>query len=378
MNLNDGPIGSRQFEAHPPFWGSKVASITTPAWQNNPTKSYAIMVAGVLAFSVVLGGLYMGVQSLAEGRAEWMQQFAGRGFQYILVALIVAGVYGWYWWSRRRKMIVSVTSDGLTVNTRPSDVYSFGDAKLGTWGVTGGATMGTALHLQCGQHRFILGGRDHRVAAGTRLDAPDAGYGLPVDIDAWVSAADFEEILTMVSRRSGLEIRQPAPGEPARCSLFANSLKMQEFGSFAFKKQGEFARSMHQPRLAIDVGADGIRVIDPNSNALIAAVSTAQVTATPVIYRPMQGHHLLPNLRHAISDAATNYWSTSPGMRVSIPGMAPLTIGCRDSVSGLDFRFSWPDGVPAVAARADYEVSGTDWLTLVEKFGLAPYLITRG
>ena len=48
------------------------------------------MVAGVLAFSVVLGGLYMGVQSLAEGRAEWMQQFAGRGSQYILVALIFA------------------------------------------------------------------------------------------------------------------------------------------------------------------------------------------------------------------------------------------------------------------------------------------------
>ena len=46
MNLNDGPIGSRQFEAHPPFWGSKVASITTPAWQNNPTKSYAIMGRG--------------------------------------------------------------------------------------------------------------------------------------------------------------------------------------------------------------------------------------------------------------------------------------------------------------------------------------------
>jgi hypothetical protein len=65
-------------------------------------------------------------------------------------------------------------------------------------------------------------------------------------------------------------------------------------------------------------------------------------------------------------------------MHVAIPGMAPLTIGCRDTVSGLDQRFSWPDDVPAENARAEYEVSGTDWLTLVEKFGLAPYLIKRG
>src|ERR1700754_890691 len=96
---------------------------------------------------------------------------------------------------------------------------------------------------QSGQRRFILGGRDRRVSAATRLEAPDAGYGQSVDVDAWVSAADFDEILTMVSRRSGLDIRPPAPGEATRCLLFANALKMQEFGSFAFRKQWEFTRS---------------------------------------------------------------------------------------------------------------------------------------
>lgn len=377
MNVNDTSAVSRQYVAQPPFWGSKVASKTTPAWQNNPTKSYAIMVAGVLAFSVVLGGLYLGMQSLSGGRAEWMQYFDGRGFQYILVALLFGGVYAWYWWSRRRKIIVSVTSDGLTVNTRPGEVYSFSDAKLGTWGVTGGATMGTALHLQCGQHRFILGGRDRRVASGTRLEAPDAGYGQQVDVDAWLSASEFEEILTTVSRRSGLDVRPPAPGQPTRCLLFANSLLVQEMGAFAVRKKREFLESASQPRLAIDVGVDGIRVIDPNTNALVTAASPAQVTATPVTFRPTQ-RHWFPNLGHAISDAATNYWSTAVGMRVSVPGMAPLTIGCRDTVSGLDQRFSWPDDVPAEHARADYEVSGTDWLTLAEKFGLAPHLIKRG
>ena len=296
MNVNGIPAASRQFVAQPPFWGSKVASKTTPAWQNNPVKSYAIMVVGVLAFSVVLGGLYLGMQSLSVVGAEWMQYFDGRAFQYLLVALLFAGVDAWYWWSRREKIIISVTSDGLTVNKRPGDVYSFSGAKLGTWGQTGGATMGTALHLQCGQHRFILGGRDRRVASGTRLEAPDAGYGLPVDVDAWLSAADFEEILTMVGRRSGLDIRPPAPGEPTRCLLFPNSLLIQEMGAFAVRKKREFLESASQPRLAIDVGPDGIRVIDPNTNALIASVSPAHVSATPVIYRPTQ-RHWFPNRR---------------------------------------------------------------------------------
>jgi hypothetical protein len=53
---------TRQFVAHPPFWGSKFASITTPAWQNKPVRSYLIMVVGILAFCAVFGGLYMGVQ----------------------------------------------------------------------------------------------------------------------------------------------------------------------------------------------------------------------------------------------------------------------------------------------------------------------------
>jgi hypothetical protein len=303
--------------------------------------------------------------------------FAGHGFQLVGLVVLFGGVYGWYWWSRRLKIIISVTSDGLTVNTRPGDVYSFSDAKLGTWGQTGGATMGTALHLQCGPRRFILGGRDRRVTAGTRLEAPDVGYGLEVDVDAWLSASDFEEILTFVGRRSGLDIRPPAPGEPTRCLLFANALMVQEMGASAVRKKRELLESAGRPRLAIDVGPDTIRVIDPNTNVVIASTSPAHVTATPVTYRPTQ-RHWFPSVGNVISNAATNYWSTAPGMRVSIPGMAPLTIGCRDTVTGLDQRFAWPDTVPSEHARSEYEVSGSDWLTLVEKFGLAPHLMKRG
>ena len=88
MNINEGPTASRQFVAQPPFWGSKVASITTPAWQNNFGKSYALMVVGILAFSAVLGGLFLGVQSLAENGSEWLQRAAGYGFQAVLLLLL--------------------------------------------------------------------------------------------------------------------------------------------------------------------------------------------------------------------------------------------------------------------------------------------------
>jgi hypothetical protein len=175
----------------------------------------------------------------------------------------------------------------------------------------------------------VLGGRDRRVAPGIRLEAPDAGYGQSIDVDAWLSAADFEEILTAVGRRTGLDARPPAAGGPTRCLLFTNALRAQEFGGFAFRKREQFMRSLSQPRLAVDVGSDAIRVVDPTTNALIASTSRAQVVATPVVFRPMQGHHWMPNLGNVISAAATAHFSTSPGMRVSVPGMPPLTIGCR-------------------------------------------------
>jgi hypothetical protein len=378
MNVNAGAAVSREFVAHPPFLGSKVASKTTPGWQNNPAKSYLIMVAAILGFAVVLGGLSLGMQSYFAGRAEWIQRLAGHGLRWGLLGLLVAGTVVWYLRSQR-KILISVTSDGLTVNRRPGDAYSFSDAKLGTWGVTGGATMGTALHLQCGPRRFILGGRDDRVGAATPLEAPDVGYGQSVDVDAWLSASEFEEILTMAGRRNGLDVRPPAPGEPTRCLLFPNALLMQEVGPFAFRKRREVYRSLSHPSLAIDVREEAIRVIDPQSNAVIASVSRAQVTATPTVYRPTSRHWFWAGhvASHVVSDALNNYLSMQPCVVVSLPGMEPLTIGGRDTVSGVNHRFSWRGDVPAQKERPAYAVSGADWLTLVEKLGLAPYLEDR-
>lgn len=69
---------------------------------------------------------------------------------------------------------------------------------LGVWGVSGGMTMATALHLQCGPHRFVLGGPGHRFASDARLEAA------PVNrVDAQMRASDFEELLAIVDSARG-------------------------------------------------------------------------------------------------------------------------------------------------------------------------------
>jgi hypothetical protein len=404
MSVNDQPAVSRQFEAHGPFWGSKFASITGPAWQKNPVRSYLIMVVAIIAFCAVFGGLYMGVQSYIardSGGSQFSAEIFDKVIRYGFVLLLLGGVGAYYRWSKRRKILIGVTSDGLTVNKRPGDVFSLSDAKLGVWGVSGGMTMGTALHLQCGPHRFVLGGRDHRIAAGTRLEAPDAGYGLPVDVDAWVSASDFDELLTVVGRRSGLDIRRPAQGDvtgagdvtgvagataqPTRCLLFPNPLLIQQMGPFAFRKKQQLLQSASQPRLAIDVGKDAIWVKDPSSDALIGSAWLAQVTATPETYRYRYGSRswlFAPSFDQIagrlLEQAMAKSLSTSPVLVVCVPGLQPLIIGCRDSVGGLERRFSWRGKVrQRVNEPPEYAVSGADWLTLVEKLGLATYLEDR-
>jgi hypothetical protein len=110
-----------------------------------------------------------------------------------------------------RKFGITVSSDGLTVDRRPGDVYSLVDAQLGPWVI-----QGVALHLQCGRHLFWLGGRDRRVGPATRLDAQ------PVhSVDAWLSESDFDELLFSMGGRWS-RARGPAPGEPTRCLLFPN------------------------------------------------------------------------------------------------------------------------------------------------------------
>jgi prolipoprotein diacylglyceryltransferase len=90
MNVNDKPAASRQFVAQPPFWGSKMASRTTPAWQKNPGKSYATMVAVCFAIAIVLGVLFVGMQSLLPKDSVALE-YAGRSFHLVGLVVLFGG-----------------------------------------------------------------------------------------------------------------------------------------------------------------------------------------------------------------------------------------------------------------------------------------------
>jgi hypothetical protein len=267
-----------------------------------------------------------------------------------------------YFWNKRGITRICVTSEGLTANRREGDVYSLVDASLGYWvpnkvrrGRSGAVTLGTALHVRCGPKTLVLGGRDHRVAAGVRLAAPPAER-----IDAWMWAPDFDRLLAMIGRRSRLDVHAPGPEEPIRCLLFTNPWLLT---------RRQRSRDT-QPVLALDVGSDQIRVIDPKANATVASAFLAQVTATPG-----------DNVVRMSGSWKVNY--VEPVLVVRVPGMAPLAIGCRDETDPVGTwvwgsrqfprRFSWSESVPS-ERETDFVVSGADWRTLVEKFGLAPQL----
>jgi hypothetical protein len=320
MTVNEESAASRQFVASAPFLASK--------WTGK--RGYIYLFWGLAAFSTLN---FVVAPKLVLGAA---------------LVFVLVGLVAYFWWYGRRKILICVTSDGLTVNRRPGDVFSLVDAQLGVWG------MGTALHLRCGPRRFVLGGRDHRIANGTPLEAP------PVDkIDAWLRASDFDELLTTVGHRSRSDVRQPAAGEPTppgeatRCVLLNNP-------SGRMMLRGEGSR----PVLALDVGKDAISVLDLTTNALSASASLAQVTATPAKYEAPS------------SESSTSY--PTAVMVVDVPDLQPLTIGSttvagHSSLGLPPRRFSWR-GKVRKAKRPAYLVMDADWLTLVEAFGLAPYL----
>lgn len=140
-----------------------------------------------------------------------------------MVGLLVLGVgIGAHLWRRsRRKYLITVSGDGLTIDQRPGDVYSFADSELSLW-----VNMGVALTLHSGRHRFILGGRDRRIGPRTPLNASPTQL-----VDAWLSESDFDELLSLSGRWSGAAVREPAAGEPVRCLLYPNSLLIQKMGA---------------------------------------------------------------------------------------------------------------------------------------------------
>jgi len=337
-------------------------SIYSPRWAAVTGRRATIYVqiafwAIVLLFLLLIAGPTFGVHLFPH--------VPGRVIAYgwpAVLAVLGLAIGANFLWRWRRKYLITVTGDRLTIGGRRGADYSFVDASLGLW-----ANMGVALHLQRGRHRFLLGGRDCRVGPATPLDAPP----VPL-VDGWLSQADFDALLSLSGRWSGSAAGGPAPGDAVRCVIFPNPLLIQQMGPFAFLKKQRLTQSLSQPQLFIDVYNDTIRVIDANSNALNASASLAQLTAAPATYH-LGGGHWFPSAENLVSDAAGEYFSTMPAVEVCVPGMQPLTIGCRD-FTGLKRRFSWSGNLPVSNDPPAHVVSAADWLTLIEKLRLAQYL----
>ena len=296
-------------------------------------------------FVAYSGAVQSRVQRISLIATAWLVVFIGSfflvhgGLEVVVAAALVLVGAGWaaFEWRRwHRKIVIAVTRDGLTVNLHRGHLFSPADAPLGIW-----ATMGVALHLQSGSRSFVLGGRDRRISAETMLDAPVVQF-----VDAWLWQPDFDALLT-----------GPAPVQPARCLLFGNPGLAAAVSSFAIGKQIGIRRSTWHPQLAIDLGAEAIRVVDPQTGTAVATASPAQVIAAPVVF---------------VSDSGseTPAWAaTTVGLIVRVPGAEPLRIGCRDAI-GLERRFWWRGNAPVEEGHATHLVSGGDWLALVDRFGL--------
>jgi hypothetical protein len=128
-----------------------------------------------------------------------------------------------------------------------------------------------------------------------------------------------------------------APDGFFRCLLLPNAVGLQT----------------PKPTLALDVSRDGIRLVDPSSDAPVASAWRAQVTATPALHRPGNYGADIP----------------MPVLVVRAPGWQPLAIGSPGARS-------WRGEVPQEAAPG-YVVSDADWSVLVDNFGLGPQLGSR-
>ncbi|OBK57962.1 hypothetical protein A5656_00130 [Mycobacterium gordonae] len=344
-----------------------VASGAPPSTKQMMKYTQLFMLGGMAALGLIYMVLFLAGAFLdAE---DMMKIFGAVVFMaFLLLAMPAFGMFQRRM-NREKTVLVDLGRDAMTVSSLPGDVFPFEDAQLGKWTLAGygGTTKGTALHLRSGRRRFVLGGRDHRVATETPFDAP------PVDsVDATMWPSEFDELLTIVGRASGLDAQKPIAGQPIRCLLVPNIATMFSSSVFGMFKNTATALRLNanppKPSLAIDVTDDEVSLIDLTSNARIALASPAEVTASPgASTRPAPYVGAL----------------TTAVLVVRVANSQTLTIGCPDfaaapqaSWSGrtkLTFRFSWRGDVPLVDEPA-FVVSDADWLTLVDKFGLTPQL----
>lgn len=357
-----------------------VAFVAAPTTKQMMKHTYVFIAAAI----ALVGGLEAVAFLVgAVVGSETVMQLGG-GVAFFSFLLLTMPAYAAFHRRMNRARLVDVRfgDDGVRIGTRPDDVFPCSETELGRWTVAGypALTKGTVLHLRCGRHRFLLGGRDHRAAAGIALHAR------PVDgVDAWMWAADFDEVLAALGSGRYGQYSQGITAEPrelpelpepsTRCLLVPNPMRLVSSSVLGMFKNTATALRLNanppQPSVALDVGDDSVAVIDLKTDACTASAPLERVSATPAASTrsmPRSGPQ------------------TTPVLVVTVPDAQPMTIGCPDLAgppqvswrggTSLTPRFRWRRSVPA-EREPEFVVSDIDWLTLVGKLGLTADLEDR-
>ena len=153
------------------------------------------------AVLLVVSSVYPISQEFSRG-FDFMTAYGAIVFPVMLLGLAAMwGVALHRLWTK--KVVLCVTADGLTVDQRSDEVYSLRAAELGQWRKTrgrGGNSVGRALYLPSGPHRFVLGAQEY----GRASDIPKVGPQVEVPrLDAYTSVSAFDELLALVGSARG-------------------------------------------------------------------------------------------------------------------------------------------------------------------------------
>jgi hypothetical protein len=121
----------------------------------------------------------------------------------LLLAFAVARSRRWRSFFHPQVFICRSGDDIVVTQAGHTRSFPIASSTLGPWAAW--TPMGTALHLRNGRRRFVLGGQNHSVLVGVRLDARQVS-----NVNAYMSASDFDALLTIVYRYTCPVIRRLA------------------------------------------------------------------------------------------------------------------------------------------------------------------------
>lgn len=283
----------------------------------------------------VLYGLVVVLPIVRGCNAGWNARTAKFAFSLLVLAVLIHAVF--VAWARGRKEVsVDVTGENLRVNDGARGVFSLHRSTLGEWYRPKiGTTQGIALQVDDGRRRFVLGGKDHRTDTGLLLEAPPVS-----SVDAWIVASDFDKLVGVLGHRGGLVAEAAGVTGPIRCLLF-------KISTFDRTVAGLLGRCP-QPKFAMELDSEVIRVIEPKTGSLLGWGPLSAVKAA-------RGKYTFNTRSSRV---------TRPLMKVRVPGLHPMRIAPLEG-----WLHMWTDEVEKML-RPEFVVSNADWLALLAKLGL--------